>query len=330
MNLQSVWTFFTAYTKSMRLYYAFVTGIGGWLGVSFYEHIATEFRTVEILPSLSHKVVILGLLFLSWGINQIINDYLGLAEDRINAPDRPMVNGDLHPEGALAVTGLMLIGTAFVIWFDLQPIALIPFVVGIALNVLYEYAKAWGILGNLVFGLMITMTSIFGFLASGPTQSPYFTSSRTSVLLVLWIIHGVMTFYTYFKDHDGDKASGKRTLVVRYGIEKSRKLAIALAFMPTFAFFAVYAGGFIEARINPTFVFLGVLSFFLQLWTGVLYYRNPVGTTTYFSLATNFRAGVCAQATFIALFNRELALQLFLVSYIFIGFLFGLHKNAQA
>ena len=330
MNRITAWTFTKAYIKSMRLYYAFVTGIGGWLGVSFYAHIATEFRTVEVLPTLLQKVVILILLFLSWGINQIVNDYLGLAEDRINAPNRPMVRGDLHPEGALVVTGLLLLGTGFCICFYLQPIALIPFVVGIALNVLYEYAKAWGVMGNLVFGLMITMTSIFGFLASGPTQAPYFTSSRTAVLLVLWVIHGVMTFYTYFKDHDGDKAAGKRTLVVKYGIEKSRKLAIALAFLPSLAFAAVYASGFIEAQLNSTFVFLATLSFFLQLWTGVLYYRNPVGTTTYFSLATNFRAGVCAQATFIALFNQVLALELFLVSYIFIGFLFDLHKDSQA
>jgi len=330
MNTIRAWTFTKAYVKSMRLYYAFVTGIGGWLGVSFYAHIATEFRTVEVLPTTFQKVLILFLLFLSWGVNQIVNDYLGLAEDRINAPNRPMVTGDLHPEGALAVTGCLLIITGFCISYYLQPIALIPFLTGIALNVLYEYAKAWGVIGNIVFGLMITMTSIFGFLASGPAQAPYFTSSRTAVLVLLWVIHGVMTFYTYFKDHDGDKAVGKRTLVVKYGIEKSRKLAIALAFLPTIAFISIYAGGYIEAPLNSTFIFLAILSFFLQIWTGVLYYRNPIGTTTYFSLAINFRAGVCAQATFIAFFNQILALQLFLVSYIFIGFIFGLYKDSQA
>ncbi|MGW8161327.1 MAG: UbiA family prenyltransferase, partial [Desulfobulbales bacterium] len=147
---------------------------------------------------------------------------------------------------------------------------------------------------------------------------------------VLWIIHGVMTFYTYFKDYEGDRAAGKHTLVVKYGIEKSRKLSIAIAFLPTLSFVAVYANGFIDARLNSTFLFLAALSFFLQIWTGVLYYRNPVGITTYFSLATNFRAGVCAQATLIALFNPELALELFLVSYIFIGFLFNLYKDSQS
>ena len=45
-------TFIQQYIKSMRLYYSFVTGIAGWLGVSFYEHLGTDFHTVEILPSL--------------------------------------------------------------------------------------------------------------------------------------------------------------------------------------------------------------------------------------------------------------------------------------
>ena len=31
--------FTTAYIKSMRLYYAFVTGIAGWIGVSFYSYL---------------------------------------------------------------------------------------------------------------------------------------------------------------------------------------------------------------------------------------------------------------------------------------------------
>ncbi len=34
--------FLIAYVKSMRLYYAFVTGIVGWLGVSYYQYIADE------------------------------------------------------------------------------------------------------------------------------------------------------------------------------------------------------------------------------------------------------------------------------------------------
>jgi len=322
--------FITQYIKSMRLYYSFITGIAGWLGVSFYVYIATDFDSGEIAPSVGKKGVILILLFLCWGINQIINDYLGLKEDRINAPQRPMVTGELNPKLAITVSSILLILSGLITFLYLEPIAIIPLVLGVMLNIIYEYAKGYGILGNIIFGLMITMCSAFGFLAAGPTQAPYFTSSRLSVLSVVWIMNGLMTFYTYFKDYEGDKAAGKKTVIVKYGLTKSRKIAIISSFLPAIVFTVVYCSNLIVAPINRIFIILAVLTFFLEIKTGWLFYKNPKGKMTYFSLATNFRACACGQATFVALFNTELAMKLFLISYIFVGFLFNLHSNWKA
>mgnify|MGYP001590593703 CR=1 FL=1 len=113
--------FILAYIKSMRLYYAFITGIAGWIGVSFYDFCMPG----RLDPYRS--VLILTLLFLSWGINQIINDYLGLPEDRINAPHRPMVTGELKPRAAMAVSLVLLAGVA-VLSFFLNPWSLAPLV----------------------------------------------------------------------------------------------------------------------------------------------------------------------------------------------------------
>lgn len=323
--------FLKVYIKSMRLYYSFVTGIAGWLGMAFYEYIAkSPFQTVEVVPPTEKKALVLVMLFLSWGINQIINDYLGLKEDRINAKRRPMVTGQLDPQRALAFTGMLLVMTLVITFMYLEPIALIPAVMGIILNILYEYAKGHGIFGNIVFGLMISMCSAFGFLAAGPTTAPYFTSSRVSVMLLVAVLNGLMTFYTYFKDYEGDKAADKRTLVVQLGIEKSRYLAAFSAFLPGVIFILLYANGFIEARVNSMFLLLAGLTFFLELWTGYLYYKNPRGRRAYYSLAANFRACICGQAALIALFNTELAMLLFLVSYIFVGFLFDLHTDPRS
>lgn len=326
-----MWKFIKLYVKSMRLYYAFVTGIAGWLGMAFYEYIANSpFQTVELPPSSERKAIILVMLFLSWGINQIINDYLGLKEDKINAKRRPMVTGELNPQKALAFTGILLALTLAVTYIYLEPLALIPAVLGILLNVLYEHAKGHGIFGNIVFGLMISMCTAFGFLAAGPAQEPYFTSSRISVLLMVAVMNGLMTFYTYFKDYEGDKAADKKTLVVILGIERSRYLAAASAFLPALIFLLLYLNNFIEARVNTMFLILAVLTLFLELWTGYLYYKNPRGRKAYYSLAANFRACTCGQATLIALFNTELAMLLFLVSYMFVGFLFDLHSDSRA
>ncbi len=331
VGLNEMVKFLKAYIKSMRLYYAFVTGIAGWIGVAFYEYIAKfPFQTAEVVPTTEKKAVILVMLFLSWGINQIINDYLGLKEDRINAPHRPMVSGELDPGKALALTGILLSMTLGITYTYLEPIALIPAVLGIVLNIVYEYAKGHGIFGNIVFGLMIAMCTAFGFLAAGPTQSPYFTSSRVSVLILVAVMNGLMTFYTYFKDYEGDKAADKRTLIVLLGIEKSRYVAAISVFLPAGIFLLLYLNSFIEARVNSIFLILSGLTLFLELWTGYLYYKDPQGQRTYYSLAANFRACTCGQATLISLFNTELAMLLFLVSYMFVGFLFDLHTDPKS
>lgn len=331
VRFDDVLKFIKAYIKSMRLYYAFVTGIAGWIGMAFYEYIAkSPFQTVELVPVTEKKALVLIMLFLSWGINQIVNDYLGLKEDRVNAPRRPMVTGELEPSKALALTGALLSMTLLITYIYLEPIALIPAILGVVLNVLYEYAKGHGIFGNIVFGLMISMCSAFGFLAAGPTTSPYFTSSRISVLILVAVMNGLMTFYTYFKDYEGDKAAAKRTIIVQLGIEKSRYLAVISAFLPAAIFVLLYSNHFIEARVNFMFIILAGLTLFMEMWTGYLYFKNPQGERTYYSLVANFRACICGQATLIALFNTELAMILFLVSYMFVGFLFDLHTDPQA
>ncbi len=323
--------FLKAYIKSMRLYYAFITGIAGWLGVAFYEYLAqSTYRTVEVVPSLEKKILMLVLLFMSWGINQIINDYLGLKEDRINAPHRPMVTGELDPAKALFLSGILLGFTFLITYFYLEPIALIPAILGILLNVLYEYAKGYGIFGNLAFGVMIAMGTVFGFLAAGPTQAPYFTPNRISVFILVVVMNGLMTFYTYFKDYRGDQVADKKTIVVQLGLERSRKLALLLSLLPVLTLAILKYTQYLQASLNNIFLILVGLTCFLNVWTGYLYYKNPQGKSTYYSLAINFRACACGQAALIALFNKELALLLYLFSYIFVGFLFDLHSNPQA
>jgi geranylgeranylglycerol-phosphate geranylgeranyltransferase len=321
--------FFKAYIKSMRLYYSFVTGMAGWLGVAYYEYLAAHplEQSVETAPSAEKKLVILVLLFLSWGINQIINDYLGLKEDRVNAPHRPMVTGELNPAYALMLSFGLIIISGLVTWLYLEPIAIVFLIAGVALNIIYEYAKGKGILGNIVFGLMITMAPLFGGFASGPTNATVLLPNRMSVLILVWVMNSLMTYYTYFKDYTGDKAAGKRTLVVSFGLQASRWIAILSALLPTVIFILLRVFGLHQTPLNSTFMILGALTVFLQIWTGVLYFRHPTGPGTHTSLVTNFRACTCGQAALIAIFNPDLALWLFIFSYIFVGFLFDFHKD---
>lgn len=318
--------FVIAYVRSMRLYFSFVTGIAGWIGVSFYDF------CVPGGAGLARKGLILTMLFLSYGVNQVINDYYGMDEDRINAPHRPMVTGELNPRLALWVSTFLLLLVGLVSW-ALAPLAVIPVVLGVLLNVAYEYAKAWSLLGNAVFGLSIAMCTVYGFLASGPPPDPLFTSNRICVFVLVAILNALMTYYTYFKDYKGDRAAGKRTFIVKYGLRVARHVGVIGAFLPTLAFFAFHAAGWLpmgDILFRRDFIFCGVITLFLQLWTAILFFRHPIGERTYFSLVTNVRACVAGQVTLIAIFNGTLALYLLSASYVFIGFLFDLYQDARS
>lgn len=339
MNRAATFRFLRAYGKSMRIYYSFVTGIAGCVGVSHYQFIANTagprgtsglVRTIEVSASVGKQIVIIAILFLAWGINQIVNDYLGYKEDKINAPQRPMVTGELNRNHALALSLFLMLVILLTTWLYLEPVALIPLAIGAVLNVIYEYAKGEGIWGNIVFGVMISMCALYGFYACGPMEI-YFTRSRISALLLIAVMNGLMTYYTYFKDYIGDKAAGKNTIIVEYGLEKNKVISILASFLPSAIFLIDYYlfKGF-QIQLNNTFIILALMTLFLQIWTGVLYYQNPQGEMTYYSLVTNFRACTCGQATIVALFNPELGLILFLLTYVFVGFLFNLHTNIKA
>ncbi|MBR9974718.1 MAG: UbiA family prenyltransferase [Bacteroidetes bacterium] len=337
MKSSAVIPFFRAYVKSMRLYYSFITGLAGLVGVTYYQYVAHApgrialsevLRSVERPTPPLQMALILVILFLAWGINQIVNDWLGLEEDRINAPARPMVTGELHPGLALLLSAVLMTGAGAVAWFFLEPLSVVALVAGVALNVVYEYAKGHGIWGNVVFGVMISCCAAFGFMASGPSEASILTTARTSMLGFVALINGVMTFYTYFKDYEGDKAAGKQTLVVRYGLQRSRYASLFAAFLPSVVFVAGYAA--FDAwpiALNGVFLLLAALTVLLQVWTGWLYFRNPRGDVTYYALSFNFRACACAEAALIALFNPTLGILLFFLTYMLVAFLFNFHVN---
>lgn len=334
---KKILNFTKAYIKSMRLYYSFVTGIAGLIGIALYQYLANKggifgnsegMLSIETPTPLPKLLVILMILFLSWGINQIYNDFLGLKEDRINAPDRPMVSGELNPKFALLLSTVLMLFAFIVTWVYLEESAIYPLIIGVALNVVYEYSKGYGVWANIVFGLMISMCTVYGFLACGKSNFSMFSISHIFFIVYISLINGLMTYYTYFKDYIGDKAAGKKTLIVRLGLEKSQKLSVVFSFLPP-AIFLIFNYGFNvwDFQLNGIFVLLGILAAGLQIWTGFLYYTNPKGSMTYFALAMNFRACTCIESAIISIFNPALGVTMFLLSYFFIGFLFNFYVN---
>lgn len=235
------------YLRSMRLYYGFVTGATVLLGLAA----ASVCFSKDPLPDWrGMTALILG--FLAWGANQIFNDWGNLAEDRINAPERPMVTGKLAVYPALALSAALTAGfgavSLFLNWLTLLPLAL-----GVLLNLAYNWAKGVPVVGCAVYSLSITQCVLFGFLigaancisvscadgislagsqniptsadvlspASSPALSPASASAVFSpfipAVLLVFLTHFTMCHFSYFKDREGDAAAGKRTLQVVCG-----------------------------------------------------------------------------------------------------------------
>ena len=325
MRTDEIKKFIYFYVKSMRLYYCFITGISGWVGVAFYDFLSGR--------SLSFRsALIILLLFLSWGTNQVINDFLGLPEDRVNAPNRPMVTGELNIKWSLIVSAASILVMLVFSWF-LNPWSVIPIIVGVGLNVLYEYAKAWSLLGNLTYGVSISMCTVYGFLASGPLPRQVFTCNRISALVLIVIANGLMAYFSYFKDYDGDKAAGKKTFHVRHGLKFASYVGVIGISMPVLVFLLCVYKGWLpwnEVLYHETFVFCAAVAMLLEIWTAMRFFYYPRGVQHYLSLITNAQACVAIHVAIIAIFNGTLALYLMVASYIFIDFLFGLYKDAKS
>jgi len=305
--------FIRAYIKSMRPYLFFATGIAGWLGIVF--------SGVEV--NILRKFMVLVLLFFSWGINQIVNDYLGIKEDRINAPLRPMVSGELNIKYALVTTFTLFVVGA-VISYLLNPYALIVYLIGYIFNIIYEYLKGIPLVGNIWFGILLSVCPFYGALAVSKQNLFMVLTNKDLVFVSLFIalMFSTMTFFTYYKDYKGDKLAGKKTLVVLLSPEKARFLNFLMAFIPYTALFIIIYSKLWQPDVNIWFLILNGVSFLLISYTALLLFKYPSGKNTIDTLKWNFSGTILFETSFIALANPLLSLVLFIVGFLSVYYLF--------
>ena len=193
------------YLRSMRLYYCFVTGTTTLAGVVF----AHAFLNRNVWTWRDIAVLIVG--FLAWGVNQIFSDWCDRHEDKINAPHRPMVSGKLAPKPALALSSSIMVIFAAVSYL-VSPWALLFLAIGGGLNLCYSFLKKVPVLNCLIYAMAITCCTLYGFAGSCGMMPQ--TAWKTLLIPVLFILpaHFLMCSFSYYKDKEGDKKSGIRTL----------------------------------------------------------------------------------------------------------------------
>jgi geranylgeranylglycerol-phosphate geranylgeranyltransferase len=295
----------------MRAYLFFLSGMAGFAGVVWAGG-----------APVFNAAIIFAVVFIGWGVNQVINDILGLEEDRINAPHRALVTGALPLKAAVWISAaLFVMGLVATAYLSVQAIWLYLAVFG--LNILYEYAKAVPLLGNVVFGLLMPLTFYYGFqCASGePLMDVFSNQVLFRVALGLFMINFSMCFFTYYKDYEGDKAVGKRTLVVFLTPEKARYTNFVFSLLPFLVMFGL------PFDVHAGFIVCMCLNFAIFQNMALAYFDHPSGGKTYYNLAMNYVCAVLYEASFIVLVEPMLGVIVYILGYFGVKKIFQLHRN---
>ena len=202
--------FWYYYLRSMRLYYCFVTGTATLAGCIAARGVTEHLSVWDWRDT---AVIVIG--FLAWGVNQVVSDWFDRKEDALNAPHRPMVTGELAPRPALILSGSLMALFA-VMAYLVSPVSLLILIVGGLLNLLYSVLKWVPVLNALVYGAAIFCCTLFGLSAHCDLMG----NGGHWILPVLcfWGLppHILMCHNSYFKDIEGDRAAGLRTLPVLF------------------------------------------------------------------------------------------------------------------
>jgi len=207
------------------------------------------------------KVVYVALtLALCQAVGQVFNQAVGVGEDTINKPYRPIPRGEISVNEAYGVGVLLIIvslGRAVTITlaFGFWALILIFFAVFYSMKPI-EARKYFGV--NLVWMAvsrgLLPLVMIWSAYASPFVAKPW----AIGCLAFFWVLAWQPT--KDLMDVEGDEAFGIPTLPVRYGAKKTKEYILSMSMVPWFWLLV-----FLATEILPaTYVWL-LLLIFLEL-----------------------------------------------------------------
>lgn len=180
-------------------------GAGGWLHTPFIQAILAIAVTVFVEAGLF-----------------IFNDVYNIDEDKVNAPYRPLVTGEISlKEATMAGYLTLLLGTALALLLGVAPLAVVLAAItsGMAYNVRY---KRLGFIGNLIVSLDTSLPFLFGATVTSGYQIPLLVIIFTLIAFVATLGREVLKG---IRDLEGDKRVGIKTVAA----VKGRRFAASLA-----------------------------------------------------------------------------------------------------
>lgn len=225
----------------------FALGAGGWRLVQPYAALA-------VAVTLAAEV---GLF--------VFNDIFNLEEDRINAPHRPLVRGEVSLREA-QVLGVLSLATSMMLSLPLGlfPTSLVVFAVasGMAYNI---WLKRTGLLGNMVVALDTALPFLFGASIPCGFKMPWLVILLTLIAFLATLGREVLKGIV---DMEGDRRAGVRTLaLVRGSIFAAR---VSSFLMLTAVAMSLLAVPFVPERSWLAYVTLVALTDSLFAYVAIL------------------------------------------------------------
>lgn len=231
--------FWRGYLVTMRPYLLFVSGITGIVGLS-------------LAPSISvGSTLLLGLVFfLSYGFGQALTDCFQLDTDRLSAPYRPLVRGEIARRDVMAVSliGLLAIGVVLTLYNRWNLTLAAASVAGL---VTYTYFKRRWWAGPFYNAWIVAALALLGYLSGVGAAGDHIGWSTQLVGTLAAVFFGYANFVLtgYYKDISADRATGYHTFPVLFGLRPSALASHALALLTLLACAAVVYATLAEARL---------------------------------------------------------------------------------
>jgi len=296
---------------TFRPHFFFVSGAAGLTGmVLAFEN-----------PPLWKTMATFLICFFSYGLIQALCDTFDLETDRINAPFRPMVSGELPVRTVIIILSGMLMIVA-VMFYLINPILLAVEAVALIFSVTYNRMKRIPHAGPLWNGIIVATLPYIG--AFGVSEARTFAELPLIVhlnALIVGLVYAGFVLTGYFKDVTGDSQTGYRTAPVTYGVLAARWHVLPYTFVAVCGM-AVYLSdgvGLWENAVTGAriiFLTLGTAAIVLLVLSNVILIRDPSEKNSYRALLWYTRGMVLSFLSPIALVHSTVA---FSVSVVFLA-----------
>lgn len=189
-----------------------------WMGTLALRH---GVRAEAALVNLVLGTVYFGLFIYPFCLS---NQWVGIAEDRINKPDRPLVRGDVTPAGALRrygvySAGFLVLGAALGVF----PWA----VMWVGVTFLHNFTALghhWAFKSGLLMGVGGVAQLMAGagiMLGEGAPEA-----LGGSLVVAVWVTLGAAV--QDFRDLEGDRSLGRKTLPLVLGEARARRCMVVV------------------------------------------------------------------------------------------------------